>query len=83
MLFRIDGFMNEISFLEIKNFDTPKLRYNESWYSEFREIVNKCQLPLLLTKSRYSEFRDVVNKTQLPFWGFTKQIRFDIVNYLI
>ena len=42
--------------------NTPKLRYNESWYSEFREIVNKCQLPLLLTKSRYSEFRDIVNK---------------------
>ena len=44
---------------------TPKLRYNESWYSEFREIVNKCQLPLLLTKSRYSEFRDIVNKRSL------------------
>ena len=44
---------------------TPKLRYNESWYSEFCEIVNKCQLPLLLTKSRYSEFCDIVNKKSL------------------
>ena len=32
---------------------------------------------------RYSEFRDIVNKTQLPFWGFTKHITFDIVNYSI
>ena len=24
---------------------TPKLRYNESRYSEIRDIVNKCQLP--------------------------------------
>ena len=44
---------------------TPKLRYNESRYSEFRDIVNKCQLPLLLTKSRYSEFREIVNKRGL------------------
>ena len=34
---------------------TPKLRYNESRYSEFLDIVNKCQLPYLLRKSRYSE----------------------------
>ena len=26
---------------------TPKLRYNESSYSEFHDIVNKSQLPLL------------------------------------
>ena len=35
---------------------TPKLRYNESQYSEFCDLVNKCQLPVLLTKSRYSKF---------------------------
>ena len=34
---------------------TPKLRYNESRYSEFRDIVNKCQLPLLLKS------HDIVN----------------------
>ena len=45
--------------------NTPKLRYNESQYSEFRDILNKCQLPLLLTKSWYSEFRDIVNKRSL------------------
>ena len=32
---------------------------------------------------QYSEFHTIVNKTQLPFWGFTKHITFDIVNYLI
>ena len=32
---------------------------------------------------QYSEFRDIVNKIQLPFWGFTKHITFDIVNYSI
>ena len=31
----------------------------------------------------YSEFRDIVNKTQLLFWGCTKHITFDIVNYPI
>ena len=44
---------------------TPKLRNNESSYSEFHDIVNKSQLPLLLTKSGYSEFRDIVNKRSL------------------
>ena len=52
-------------YLSCKHVSTPKLRYNESRYSEFRDIVNKCQLPLLLTKSRYSEFRDIVNKRSL------------------
>ena len=31
---------------------------------------------------QYSEFCNIVNKTQLPFWGFTKHMTFDIVNYL-
>ena len=35
------------------------------------------------SEPRYSEFRHIVNKTQLLFWGFTKHITFDIVNYLI
>ena len=39
---------------------TLKPRYNEPWYSEFL---------------------DLVNKTQFLFWGFTKHITFDIVNY--
>ena len=30
---------------ENKYVGTPKLRYNESRYSEIRDIVNKCQLP--------------------------------------
>ena len=30
---------------------------------------------------RKSEFLDIVNKTKLPFWGFTKHITSDIVNY--
>ena len=42
--------------------NTLKPRYNEPWYSELF---------------------DIVNKTQLPFWGFTKYITFDIVNYSI
>ena len=36
-----------------------------------------------ILKPRYSEFCDIVNKTQLPFWGFIKDIIFDIVNYSI
>ena len=32
---------------------------------------------------QYSEFCKIVNKTQFPFWGFTKHITFDIVNYSI
>ena len=35
------------------------------------------------TEPWYSDFHDIVNKTQLPFWGFTKHITFDIVNYSI
>ena len=31
----------------------------------------------------YSECCDIVNKTKLPFWGSTKQITLDIVNYSI
>ena len=34
-------------------------------------------------KPRNSEVLDIVNKTQLPFWGFTKHITFDILNYSI
>ena len=49
----------------VSMYNRPKLRYNESRYSEFRDIVNKCQLPLLLTKSQYSKFRDIVNKRGL------------------
>ena len=49
----------------VSMYNRPKLRYNESRYSEFRDIVNKCQLPLLLTKSQYSEFCEIVNKRGL------------------
>ena len=39
----------------VSMYNRPKLRYNESRYSEFRDIVNKCQLPLLLKS------HDIVN----------------------
>ena len=47
----------------VSMYNRPKLRYNESRYSEFRDIVNKCQLPLLLkshdiVNSRYSEQKE-------------------------
>ena len=45
----------------LQHSSTLKPRYNEPWYSEFCNIVNKIQL---------------------PFWGFTKHITFDIVNYI-
>ena len=44
----------------LQHSSTLKPQYNEPWYSEFCNIVNK---------------------PQLPFWGFTKPITFDIVNY--
>ena len=34
---------------ENKYVGTPKLRYNESRYSEIRDIVNKSQLPKFFT----------------------------------
>ena len=46
----------------LQHSSTLKPRYNEPWYSEFCNIVNK---------------------PQVPFWGFTKHITFDIVNYSI
>ena len=54
----------------------------------FREEARKKNLPSITLKpwyneSRYSEFHYIVNKTQLPFWGFTKHITFNILNYLI
>ena len=43
-----------------KYIGTLKPRYNEPWYSDICNIVNKIQL---------------------SFWGFTKHITFDLVNY--
>ena len=40
-----------------------------------------CTLKPWYNELPYSEFHHVVNKTQFPFWGFTKPITFDIVNY--
>ena len=37
----------------VSMYNRPKLRYNESRYSEFRDIVNKCQL--------YSVLLDLAN----------------------
>ena len=60
------------------------------WASSFWLVAvksNKVRMEYTLkppyNESRYSEFCDIVNKIQLPFWGFTKHITFDIVNYLI
>ena len=49
-------------------------------------FLSSLQLDILkprYNEPQYSEFPDLVNETQLPFWGFTKHITFDIVNYWI
>ena len=46
-------------------------------------LNNVSTLKPRYNEPRYSEFCNIVNKTQLPFWGFTKYITFDIVNYSI
>ena len=53
------------------------------WFSEpgFSEFV--CTLKPWYNEPEYSEFLNLVNKTQFLFWGFTKHITFDIVNYSI
>ena len=47
----------------------------------FQVIV--CTLKPWYNEPEYSEFQDIVNKIQFLFWGFTKHITFDIVNYSI
>ena len=60
------GFFTPLQCASIVQLLTLKTQYNKPRYNE----------------PRYSEFLDIVNKPQLPFWGSTKYIRFDIVNYI-
>ena len=54
------------------------------WLDSCSFILWTCStLKPRYNEPRYSEFRNIVNKTYLPFWGFTKYITFDIVNYSI
>ena len=49
---------------------------------EFKNITVSLQMENLWNISTLKPWY-IVNKTQLPFWGFTKHITFDIVNYSI
>ena len=55
--------------------------YNKTCEVKFNFSLNT--LKPWYNEPNYSEFRYIVNKTQLPFWGFTKHITFEIVNYSI
>ena len=54
-----------------------------SWIQVSNFAVYIHTLKTRYNEPGYSEFCNIVNKTQLPFWGFTKHITFDIVNYSI
>ena len=55
---------NEIALIDsVQLSNTPKPQYNEPWYSEFHNIVNKTQLPFW-GFTRHITF-DIVNKKGL------------------
>ena len=65
-----------------------KIRFEESRRESPERCIRKYKTSRYTLKPwynepRYSEFYDKRNKTQLPFWGFTKHIIFDKVNYSI
>ena len=60
-----------------------------SYMQNFRTLLSRQDWIFFINYIQYIHSNlditnfDIVNKTQLPFWGFTKHITFDIVNYSI
>ena len=54
-------------------------QYCQCWFLEYEAHTLKPWY----NEPWYSEFCVIENKTELPFWGFTKHIIFDKVNYSI